>query len=220
MTRTQLFKSRRFSFWSVCAPLLALSMASSAVAEIYIVRGRGGSVTFTSRRPSEKQFKVFRPTRSPVSYYRSWGAAHWSPRPRKTDFDPIIATCAKDHSLDPAFVKAVVHVESAFNPRARSQKGAMGLMQLMPGTARRFGVSNAYQPEQNVRAGTKYLKWLLDRYSGNERLAAAAYNAGEGAVDQYGGNVPPYSETVAYVRRVFTMRDKYKCFESTGRTAC
>jgi soluble lytic murein transglycosylase-like protein len=99
-------------------------------------------------------------------------------------------------------VRAVVQVESAFNPYALSPKGAQGLMQLMPATARQFGVTNAYNPAQNVKAGVAYLRQLLDRYGGNEELALAAYNAGPGAVAKYGERVPPYRETRNYVTRI------------------
>ena len=115
---------------------------------------------------------------------------------------------AQVHRLNPALAKAVVHVESAFRSKARSPKGAMGLMQLMPATARRFGVNDPYHPQQNLRGGMKYLRFLLDRYRGDLRLALSAYNAGEGAVDRFGG-VPPYRETQEYVRRVMRMYRQY-----------
>lgn len=113
---------------------------------------------------------------------------------------------ARRHGVDPLLVKAVILAESAHRRWATSPKGAMGLMQLMPNTARRFGVADPYDPEQNVAGGTRYLRWLLDRFGGNVTLALAGYNAGEGVVDRYGG-IPPYRETRTYVR---TVRDTHQ----------
>jgi soluble lytic murein transglycosylase-like protein len=121
---------------------------------------------------------------------------------RKTPYDSLIGEHAELNALRPELVKAVVHTESRFNPSARSPKGALGLMQLMPATAQQFGVSNPLDPEQNIRAGTAYLRQLLDKYNNNETLALAAYNAGPGAVDRYGQTIPPYRETRQYVSRV------------------
>ena len=103
-------------------------------------------------------------------------------------------------------VRAVIQVESAFNPRAVSPKGAMGLMQLMPATAAKFGVTDPFNPGENIRAGVSYLRQLLDRYDNNEQLALAAYNAGPGAVDKYGSKVPPYKETQNYVHKIAGLR--------------
>jgi hypothetical protein len=124
------------------------------------------------------------------------------PAPRKVSLD-LIHEAALSHSLAPALVEAVARVESGLNPRAVSPKGARGLLQLMPATARRFGVRSdrLFEPEHNLAAGAAYLAWLLDRYDDNLDFALAAYNAGEGAVDDYGG-IPPYRETQDYVRRV------------------
>jgi soluble lytic murein transglycosylase-like protein len=121
---------------------------------------------------------------------------------RARAYDGLIVEHANRHSVRTDLVRAVIQVESAFNPFAESPKGAQGLMQLMPATARRFGVANPFNPAENVRAGVAYLRELLDRYSGNERLALAAYNAGPGAVARYGESVPPYRETRNYVSKI------------------
>ncbi|MFZ5658085.1 MAG: lytic transglycosylase domain-containing protein [Pseudomonadota bacterium] len=120
-----------------------------------------------------------------------------------------ISAAAAQYGVDESIVRAIIHAESAYNPNALSRVGAQGLMQLMPATARRFGVANAFDPAQNIRGGVQYLAWLLKRFNGNLTLAAAGYNAGEGAVDKYKG-VPPYSETQRYVQRVALLADRYR----------
>jgi soluble lytic murein transglycosylase-like protein len=115
--------------------------------------------------------------------------------------DRIVREAAERHQVDPALVKAVISTESGWNPQAVSRKGAVGLMQLIPETAQRFGVGNPYDPAQNVEAGTTYLKTLLDRYDGDLNKSLAAYNAGEHAVDRSGG-VPAFRETRQYVQKV------------------
>jgi soluble lytic murein transglycosylase-like protein len=119
-----------------------------------------------------------------------------------SSYDPLIRQHATWQNIRADLVRAVIQVESAFNPRALSPKGAMGLMQLMPATAARFGVIDPFNPAENIRAGVHYLRTLLDRYNDNEQLALAAYNAGPGAVDRYGSKVPPYRETQKYVQRI------------------
>jgi soluble lytic murein transglycosylase-like protein len=115
--------------------------------------------------------------------------------------EKMVQEAATRHNVDPALIRAVIETESNWNPFARSRKGAQGLMQLIPTTAMRFGVNDAFSPQQNVEAGVKYLKTLLDRYNGNLDLALAAYNAGEGAVDRAHG-IPAYRETRNYVQKV------------------
>ncbi len=122
--------------------------------------------------------------------------------PNGQDFSAIILREATRHGVRPELVRAVIQVESAFDPRARSPVGAMGLMQLMPGTAADLRVTDPYDPEQNIRGGVTYLRGLLDRFDGNEELALAAYNAGPGAVARHGNQVPPYTETRNYLARV------------------
>ena len=117
-------------------------------------------------------------------------------------FEPLVQEHARRHALRPELVRAVIQVESGFNPQARSPRGAMGLMQLMPKTAAELGVRNPYDPAENIRGGCTYLRKLMDRYNGNEELALAAYNAGAEAVDRHGKTVPPYRETRDYVKRV------------------
>jgi soluble lytic murein transglycosylase-like protein len=124
-------------------------------------------------------------------------------------YNAEIRSAAQRHGVEEAVVRAIIHAESAYNPNARSRVGAQGLMQLMPATARRFGVSDAYDPSQNIGGGVQYLAWLLKRYNGDLTLAAAGYNAGEGAVDRYKG-VPPYNETRRYVERVRLLAERYR----------
>jgi soluble lytic murein transglycosylase-like protein len=133
------------------------------------------------------------------------------PAPRRTTrvnpadrkyYTPLISAVAKEQKLDPALLHAVITVESGYNPKARSPKGAIGLMQLMPDTARRYNVADIWDPRDNLRGGARYLRDLLAMYSDNLSLALAAYNAGEAAVAQYGNKIPPFAETLSYVPRV------------------
>jgi soluble lytic murein transglycosylase-like protein len=134
---------------------------------------------------------------------------------RAGQYDSIIETAATSASVEPNLLRAVIVVESGFNSHAVSKRGAVGLMQLMPATATRFGVSNPFDPRQNVHAGARYLKFLIDRFGQDVRLALAAYNAGEEAVDRNGGQIPPFSETMAYVPRVLKI---YRMLTEQTRT--
>lgn len=118
------------------------------------------------------------------------------------EIDSFIVDSGKRNSVDPLLLYSIMHQESTFKPRAMSYKGARGLMQLMPGTAARFGVNSIWDPRQNIEGGTRYMRFLLDTFNGDVNLALAGYNAGEGAVMKYGYRVPPYSETQEYVRRI------------------
>jgi len=116
--------------------------------------------------------------------------------------DSYILDSSRRYAIDPLLIYSQMHQESTFKLNATSPKGASGLMQLMPATARRFGVTKIYDPQQNIDAGVKYMRWLLDTFNGDVVLALAGYNAGEGAVMKYGWNIPPYRETQEYVRRI------------------
>jgi soluble lytic murein transglycosylase-like protein len=134
---------------------------------------------------------------------------------RASQYDSIIEHAAIAAAVEPNLLRAVIVVESGFNSHAVSKRGAVGLMQLMPATASRFGVSNPYDARQNVHAGARYLKFLIDRFGHDIRLALAAYNAGEEAVDRNGGQIPPFSETMAYVPRVLRI---YKMLGEQARS--
>jgi soluble lytic murein transglycosylase-like protein len=119
-----------------------------------------------------------------------------------SDVDNFIVESGKRNSVDPLLLYSIMHQESSFKARAMSNKGARGLMQLMPFTASRFGVTNIWDPKQNIEGGARYMRFLLNLFNGDVQLALAGYNAGEGAVMKYGYQIPPYSETREYVRRI------------------
>jgi soluble lytic murein transglycosylase-like protein len=182
---------------------LGASSAPGAVAhaDIYAFADARGTVHY-SNVPADPRYRLMvRAPRSEAGRRPDLkAAAAWLAR--AADFDAAIEQAARESTVHPALVRAVIVVESGFNPRAISRKGALGLMQLMPATARRYGAFNALDPEQNIRAGTRYLADLLERFDSNVELALAAYNAGEDAVQRYGGRVPPFRETRAYVPSV------------------
>lgn len=178
---------------------------------------KNGVTHYTNRRPAGKSQVLF-------TYIETCFAC--SARP-SVDFNSVglnltayadeVANAAATHGVDEALVRAVMHAESAFDSNALSRAGAQGLMQLIPATAARFGVENAFDPGQNINGGVSYLAWLTKRFDGDLRKVAAGYNAGEGAVDRYGG-VPPYQETLMYVDRVGILHQRYREALATARS--
>lgn len=187
------------------AAALAIACAAPAGAVVYKYVDANGITHYTDRKPASGiNYKVI-----VLDPYRA-AQLDWTNVPLNlTDFTHEIGLAASAYNVDPALVRAVIHAESWFNTEAVSRVGAQGLMQLMPATQRRFGVYNAFDSRQNIDAGVRYLKLLLNQFRGDVKLAAAAYNAGESAVERFGG-IPPYPETRQYVERVVTLHGRYR----------
>ena len=191
-----------------CVTVSFVTATSYAGQTIYQLKESNGTTLLTNKQSRYSHLKVEKKTYYPdsnIHSYTNWGNSEASVLPsysrNKNAFDHIIKQAASQHGISEGLIKAVMHTESGFNVNARSPVGAQGLMQLMPATARRFNVSNAFDPQQNIMAGAKYLAWLTKRFNGNTSLVLASYNAGEGNVAKYGG-IPPFKETQDYVRRV------------------
>jgi len=188
------------SAWPYAMVFLAATVPGLASADVYSYTDDNGVAHF-SNVPADGRYQLL--IASPVDPATAPAkdrSGDWLAR--SAQYDGVINGAAKAATIQAALVRAVIVVESGFNPRAVSKKGAVGLMQLQPATAKRYGVKNIYDPEQNVRAGAHYLSDLLARFDSNLELALAAYNAGEEAVERYGRHIPPYRETLAYVPSV------------------
>lgn len=187
---------------------LAVLMAEPARATVYTFTDATGVTHFTNI-PSDPRYAGM--ARSPLraSAYKSvktsYGYSTASDR-----YAPLVKKAAHEHSLDQALLQAMIAAESGYDPNAVSPKGAVGLMQLMPETARRYGVRNLYDPAENIQGGAKYLRDLLRKFNNDLSLTLAAYNAGEDAIIQYGHRIPPYRETLQYVPRVLTLYRQYQ----------
>ena len=186
----------------------AFAASFEARADIYSFTDERGVVHFTNIPGLDKRYKLIR--REAGSAIPRSGQA-WMPSEADIRrFSSIIDVAARSHGVDPALVQAVITAESGFNPNALSRAGASGLMQLMPDTARRYGVSNIFDPAENIHGGVRYLRDLLAMFNGDMRLALAGYNAGENAVIRAGNKVPPYAETQHYVPKVIDLYHRFR----------
>lgn len=183
--------------WLLCTPLMA---------QIYKYTDEKGIVNYTNVKPASNQYNL----KVIGCYGGCRRKVDWHNVTLNIDsFRDSTTALALEYSVDEALLRALIHAESAFNPRATSPKGAQGLMQLMPATQSDLGVANAYVAEENLRGGTEYLMQMLDLFEQNTDYALAAYNAGPNAVRQYNG-IPPYEETQEYVRRIKILHARYR----------
>lgn len=211
------FLSSRRVVGVILMTLISMPLSARA-ANVYKFRDANGNVLFTNivnerKKPSGENFKQYSMLEkvtwfadTNVHKYRNWGDSEFAVSPsfskNRDAFDQLIKNAALAQNIDHGLIKAIIHTESGFNPRAHSKPGAQGLMQLMPATAGMYGVNDAYNPNENITAGARHIKYLIDRYKSLE-LALAAYNSGEGNVKKYGG-IPPFAETRDYVKRVMS----------------
>jgi soluble lytic murein transglycosylase-like protein len=195
----------------VCA-LAAGAVIPAAQADIYRYVDENGSVHFTNV-PNDPRFTLYQATQKapdPVTNVLTARSVRSYPTDARKKYHAQILQAARVFQLEPALLHAVISAESGYNALARSPKGARGLMQLMPDTARRYGVDNPLDPEQNIHGGAAYLRDLLTLFGNDVNLALAAYNAGEGRVMEYGNRIPPYRETTQYVPKVLNYYKRYK----------
>ena len=185
-------------------------MINSARGDIYMFTDVSGTPNFSNMPTDERYVLTMRTEQLPVpEKFGLTGSniinpGHWK------RYATEIRRAATDYHLDPALLHALIATESAYRANAVSNKGALGLMQLMPETARQYGVSDPFNPEQNIRAGAQHLNSLLLRFGNDLNLALAAYNSGEANVVKYGGRIPPFFETTAYVPKVIGLYHKYQ----------
>ncbi len=216
---TQKIIGRRFLALLGALPFLLGSFPGDSSADTSFYKKEvNGVVHYTNINPKSKDFKRIA---SP------WGTFRGTPKSQRGylnnykysgKFDEHINQTAREHGLDPLLVKAMIKVESNFNPDAVSPAGAMGVMQLMPGTAERVGVADAFDPDENIEGGIKYMAMLMKLFNNNTTLALAGYNAGENAVIKYGYKIPPYDETIEYVDRVYAHYDHLRNYHVKRNT--
>ena len=186
--------------------ILAPSLAFAG--PVYVFTQPDGTIRFSTKKPAGVKAQVFS-ARGAYSKMGGFSYTSYKPSRNHSQYRPYIAAASARYGVSSDLISAVIHAESSFNPQAVSRKGALGLMQLMPFNVKTLGLRNPFSPSENIQGGTRFLARLIEKFKGNERLALAAYNAGEGAVKKFGG-VPPYPETRTYVNRVLALREQYR----------
>ena len=189
--------------------ILLFALVPCAKADIYTHIDANGIAHFSNIRLTKDDKIVVAMQRDESRSVQSRGRIQGS-LTEKNRFAPLVAEAARAYQIDAALLHAVISAESGYNPAAVSYKGAVGLMQLMPETAQRYGVKDSFDPAQNIRGGAQYLGYLLQRFGNNLELALAAYNAGENAVIRHGYSIPPYRETLGYVPKVLKLQKNYR----------
>lgn len=207
-------RSALMSAWQLALGMTLIASGSAQAEDMKIYRSYDatGRVPTFSDRPIDRSSRVYAVFDGKQLWPHSGGGPVSLPQlaARRSALEPLVQRIAGMHGIHAALLKAIIEVESGFDAGARSPKGAIGLMQVMPATAARYGHFNLYSPEQNVDVGARYLRDLLAMFNGNVRLAVAAYNAGENAVIRHGNRVPPYQETVRYVPMVMERYDRFR----------
>ncbi|MDP4028701.1 MAG: lytic transglycosylase domain-containing protein [Gallionella sp.] len=187
--------------------LLLFALIPNAKGDIYTYTDASGIVHFSNIRVSKSDKVAVSAQRDESRLMQAFERVQVGQADR---YAPLVAEAAQTYRIDAALLHAVISAESGYNPVAVSRKGAAGLMQLMPETARRYGVENSFDPAQNIRGGAQYLGYLLQLFGNNTELALAAYNAGENAVIRHGYSIPPYRETLGYVPKVLKLQKNYR----------
>ena len=191
--------------------ICSIALNTSALATVYVYQLPDGSKLITDKRSSKAGYKLKRSYKTtPYRSSKRAGNAVYRSQTIKSQYDALIVNTALKYDLEPSFIKAVIHIESAFDRYALSHAGAMGLMQIMPATAANYQLNqDQFNPSRNIEAGVQHIKELMERYNHDKKLSLAAYNAGEGAVQKYNG-IPPYAETENYVVKVMSLYKLYK----------
>ena len=209
------FHSTRIRYMAICLGTLLAFLSQPIQAELYVYKENDGTSWITDRKMPRDKYTLLATIGRPTAVVSCRNMTATKMEKRANGYKHTIETYSTAYKVDPVMVKAIIAVESCFDKRAVSKVGAQGLMQLMPATARELKVWNSFDANQNIRGGTKYFSQMLTRFNNDAELALAAYNAGPGAVEKYGG-IPPYAETRGYVKKVLKRYEGYATQSISG----